>query len=103
MNSNKTEARNQVTELNQVLVSGYVASQVHVYAPNQYVFTLRNQQGRFYVQWQQPAWEPQQGQRILVQGSIYSVLSKTGNTTRIQAEEIILLQAEDHDWPGKQN
>jgi hypothetical protein len=81
-------------ELNQVIVSGYIASQVHVYAPNRYVFTLRNQRGWFYVQWLQPTWKPRLGQSVLVQGSIYSVLCKSGNATRIRAESVVQLQSE---------
>ena len=75
-------------ELNQVLVSGQIVSQVHVRVNGRYVFTLRNRRGWFYVLWQHPDWRPRQGQQVLVRGSIYSVLGENGNMARIQADEV---------------
>lgn len=83
--------KTDLQDLNQVMVSGTVVSKVHAYSETKYVFTLRNKRGWFYVQWMHPDWKPHKGQRVLVRGSIYSVLSENGNITRIQADEVVLL------------
>jgi len=90
-------------DLNQVMVSGTIVSKVHACSETKYVFTLRNKHGWFYVQWLHPNWKPHKSQRVLVRGSIYSVLSKSGNATRIQADEIVLLNAEKGSWPTQRN
>ena len=77
------------------VVSGQIVSEVHVRAETRYLFTLRNKRGLFYVLWQHPDWAPRKGQRVLVRGSVYSVLSENGNITRIQADEVVLLGAGD--------
>jgi hypothetical protein len=90
MKSEQTETCHQAIELNQVLVSGQIVSRIHRY-PNKIIFTLANPQGRFFVQWTSPDWKPQQGQQVMVRGSLFSVFGQTGNAARIRAAEICLL------------
>ena len=83
-------------ELNQIVLSGQIMSRVQVYASGKLVFTLKNESGRFFVQWVSPNWKPDQDSHVLVRGSLFSALCKCkrGHTARIQADEIILLHSD---------
>ena len=79
-------------EVNQVMVSGAVASQVHTY-PNRIIFMLHNPKGRFFVQYEspQPPAGLSRGVRVMVQGFLFSVPVQGTDAGRIEAEHIIVL------------
>ena len=80
-------------DLNQLILSGQVASRLRIYADGKLVFTLENEWGRFYVQWVTPNWQPLKGSRVMVRGSVFSAMCKCGrsHTARVHADDVILL------------
>ena len=90
-------------EINQLQISGQIISRVRIYSSGKMVFTLSNPAGRFYVQWLYPHWQPHLGQKVLVRGSIYSFTTEQGNSARVQADEIILLNVGNSSWPMLKN
>ncbi len=82
--------------LNQTILTGHVLGKTRKYKDGTLVFTLKNARGRFYVRWVSPAWQPRQGNQVLVRGSLFSSICKCkrGHPARIQAAEIILLHSD---------
>lgn len=79
-------------EVNQVMVSGAVASQVHRY-PDRIVFMLHNPKGRFFVQYGgTPEETLVRGVRVMVQGSLFSVPVQGTDAGRIEAAQILVLR-----------
>lgn len=90
--------KTSTTEVNQLLLSGYVTSQVKIYpfgeTGRKAVFTLQNSWGRFYVQWNYAIWQPSQGDYVMLRGLVFSMQIQGSDTGRIQADEIYLLKRE---------
>ena len=83
----------QNSDINELLITGLIVSQVRFYDNRKKcVFTLENCQGRFFVQWTDPTWHPEHGQRVMVHGAIFSVLHGKQHSTRVQANKITVLQ-----------
>lgn len=85
------------SDVNQVLISGVIASKVHVYErERRLIFTLHNRLGRFYVQYTGTAlWTLGRGHPVLIRGKLFSVPVGGSDVGRISADEIILLQEEE--------
>ena len=98
MNTPAPASRTSTLELNELLVSGFVTSQVKIYpfgeTARKAVFTLQNSSGRFYVQWNHAAWQPSRGDYVMIRGSVFSVLLNGTDAGRIKAEEVYLLSRE---------
>ena len=92
-------------EVNQLVVSGVIASQIHAY-PNRVIFMLHNDKGRFYVQYAKRKDDPAvalalaRGVRVMIQGSLFSVPIHGSDAGRIEAEQILLLEheGETQEW-----
>ena len=80
-------------DINELIISGRIISQVRWYQ-EKCVFTLENSNGRFFVLWRDPEWQPSQGQQVMVRGEIYGVLYGDKHNTRIRANNITGLQME---------
>ena len=95
MNAPSPASKTVTLEINELLVSGYVTSQVKIYPcggnARKAVFTLQNSKGRFYVQWNRAEWQPNKGDYLMIRGSVFSVPVNGADAGRIQAEEVHLL------------
>ena len=81
-------------EINQLVVSGIVASRIHAY-PNHMIFMLQNEKGRFYVQYSgRSAPRLAHGVRVMIHGSLFSVPIHGSDAGRIEASQVILLEPE---------
>ncbi len=80
-------------DINQVLISGIIASQVHVFErEKRVIFTLHSRLGRFYVQYSgDPSLTLSRGHTILIRGKLFSVPIGGSDAGRIRAEEIMPL------------
>ncbi len=83
-------------DINKLLISGRIISPVRQYESGKVVFTLANQNGRFYVEWVHPTWVPKQGGSVLVNGTIHSRKQAGRDVPSIQAEEISPIQRTEH-------
>lgn len=96
MNAPVSLSQTSALEINQLLVSGLVTSPVRDFrcgkAKYKAVFTLQNSSGRFYVQWNHADWQPNQGDYLMIRGSVFSVPVNGADAGRIQAEEVHLLK-----------
>lgn len=82
-----------LSDINQVLISGIIASQVHVFTREQRaIFTLHNRLGRFYVQYTGILnLTLHRGRPVLIRGKLFSVPVGGSDAGRIKAEEIMPL------------
>jgi len=89
-------SKTSTLEVNQLLISGFVTSQVRIYpcgeTARKAVFTLQNSSGRFYVQWNDAEWNPNKRDYVMIRGSVFSVPVNGSDAGRIQAEEVHLLK-----------
>ena len=77
-------------EINQLVVSGIVASRIHAY-PNRVIFMLHNEKGRFYVQYSgRSAPALAHGVRVMIHGSLFSVPIHGSDAGRIEARGLTI-------------
>jgi len=83
----------QHTDVNELILTGLIVSQVR-YHRDKCVFTLENCNGRFFVLWRNPEWQPERGQHVMIHGEIYSVFRGQYHNTRVRAKSVTALQAQ---------
>ena len=82
------------SDINELILTGMIVSEVRCYK-KKCVYTLENGSGRFFVQWPDPEWHPERGQRVMVRGEIYSIVSKSEYVMRIRANSVTILQVQN--------